>query len=164
MKKTTSILLMVFCLVLTACGQTKEENSNLPKPKGFINDFENLLTDQQEEYLDSLITDYEKQAKIEIAIVTIDSSMTSAETFDNYTLELANYWGVGKKDLDNGVLIGVSSTLRRIRIQNGFGIEEILSDEETKKIIDAFFIPNFKNGDYFEGIKLGTIEIMEKLK
>lgn len=155
---------MVFCLVLTACGQTNKENSNLPKPKGFVTDFENLLTDRQEEYLDSLITEYEKQTQIEIAIVTIDSSMTSAEKFDNYTLELANYWGVGKKDLDNGVLIGVSSTLRRIRIQNGFGIEEILSDEETKKIIDAFFIPNLKNGDYFEGIKLGTIEIMEKLK
>ncbi|WP_111309936.1 TPM domain-containing protein [Confluentibacter sediminis] len=164
MKKTSSILLMVFCFVLTACGQTNKENSNLPQPKGFVNDFENLLMDRQEEYLDSLIIDYEKQTKIEIAIVTLDSTMTSAETFDNYTLELANYWGVGKKDLDNGVLIGVSSTLRRIIIQNGLGIEEILSDEETKKIIDAFFIPNFKNGDYFEGIKLGLIEVMEKLK
>ena len=99
MKKTSSILVMVFCFVLTACGQTNKENSNLPQPKGFVNDFENLLTDRQEEYLDSLITDYEKQTKIEIAIVTIDSSMTSAEKFDKYTLELANYWGSRKKGL-----------------------------------------------------------------
>ena len=155
---------MVFCIAFTACGQTNNENSNLPKPNGFVSDFENLLSDKQKEYLDSLITDYEKQTKIEIAVVTLDSSMTSAETFDNYTLKLANYWGLGKQDLDNGVLIGVSSTLRKIRIQNGFGIEEILSDEETKKIIDAFFIPNFKKGNYFVGIKVGTKEIMKKLK
>lgn len=163
MKKTTSILILVFCLVLTACAQTNEENPKLPEPKGFVNDFEDLLSDEQEEFLDSLIAVYEKETMIEIAIVTLDSPMTSEEEFDNYTLELANHWGVGKKDLDNGVLIGVSSTLRRIRIQNGFGIEEILSDEETQKIIEAYFIPKFKNGDYFEGIKLGTIEIMKKL-
>ena len=51
-----------------------------------------------------------------------------------------------------------------IRIQNGYGIENILTNEETKQIIDNYFIPNFKTGNFFEGTKQGTVELMEKLK
>ena len=136
---------------------------SLPKPIGWTNDFENLFTDQQEKVLDSLIQDFERKSTVEIAIVTIAAPMTTKEQFDNFVLQIHNTWGVGKKDKNNGIVIGISANYRRIRISNGYGIEKILNDAETKSIIDKDFIIYFKEGDYFEGTWQGLTTLIGKL-
>jgi uncharacterized membrane protein YgcG len=70
---------------------------------------------------------------------------------------------VGQKQKNNGVTIGLSKGYRFMRIENGYGIQNILTDNETKKIIDSAFIPYFKKGEYFEGIVNGLEAIMKKL-
>ena len=134
-----------------------------PTPTGLVSDFENLFTLKEEQALDSLIRDFGNQTTIQIAIVTLDSTFVDANHFDAYTLTVANQWGIGKADVNNGILIAVSASLRRIRIHNGYGIEKMISDAETKQIIDTYFIPNFKNGDYFIGVEIGTEELIKKL-
>lgn len=114
--------------------------------------------------MDSIIDKFEKETTNEIAIVTIDSSWTTKESFDSLTLAIARNWGVGKKDKNNGILIGISTGLRKIRIQNGYGIEAILTDAETKKIINDIIIPEFKKGNYFEGTKSGLLALMQKVR
>jgi uncharacterized protein len=137
---------------------------NLPKPKAYVNDYEDLYTDKEEKSLDSLISSFEKSTTIEIAVVTIDTLMTSADSLDAFTLLIAKTWGVGKKDKNNGVLIGICRGYRKMRIQNGFGIEKILTDTETKQIVDTAFIPGFRGTQYFEGTLKGLTTIMAKLK
>jgi uncharacterized protein len=78
-------------------------------------------------------------------------------------LYISNTWGVGVKGKDNGILIGISNGYRRMRIQNGYGIEKIISDEETKEIIDKYFIPYFKNGDYYSGTLTGLTRLIALL-
>jgi uncharacterized protein len=133
------------------------------KALGWTSDFEHIFTEDQILVLDSIISKFEKETTKEIAIVTIDSSWTTKENFDSLTLAIGRNWGVGKKDKNNGILIGISTGLRKIRIQNGYGIETILSDAETKKIIDDIIIPEFKNGNYFEGTKKGLLALMQKV-
>ena len=101
---------------------------------------------------------------VEIAIATVDSTMVKNQDFEDYTLVMLRAWGVGKKGKDNGILIVISTDLRRIRIQNGYGIEAVISDAETKHIMDNFFIPRFREGKYFEGTLEGTIAIINRLK
>jgi uncharacterized protein len=134
------------------------------KAIGWINDFEHILTSGQIDELDSIIDHFEKETTNEIAIVTIDSSWTTRERFDSFTLDIARKWGIGKKDKKNGILIGISKGLRIIQIQNGYGIEAKLSDAETKKIIDDFILPDFRNANYFEGIKSGLLALMQKIR
>jgi uncharacterized membrane protein YgcG len=136
----------------------------VPDPVGYVNDFTHLYTPGQSRILDSLVRDYEKRTGIEIAIVTVDSNMVGTQDFDSYTLGMANYWGIGKKKENNGILVAIAPYLRRIRIQNGLGIESKLSDKQTKTIIDSIFIPNFKKGDYYNGTKQGIIAITQQLK
>ena len=182
MKQCFTILGAVFCITFFACGQSNKKQTttnkdsvdihvsskkfadNIPKPTGYVNDYENIFSDNQEIILDSLIKAFEKQTTIEIAIVTLDSSQTTAKEFKDLTLKIANKWGVGKKDKDNGILIGLSSSLRTIRIQNGYGIEKVLTDEDTKKIIDIYCIPQFKKGEYFEGTRQCILALIDKLK
>ncbi|MCH2045638.1 MAG: TPM domain-containing protein [Saprospiraceae bacterium] len=135
-----------------------------PKSVGRVNDFENILSKKEEQTLTSLINKFEKETTIEIGIVTLDNTFTTTGQFDNYILELHNFWGVGKKDLDNGILIGISREMKRIRINNGFGIEKVLTDQETQEILDQFFIPSLREGDYFEALRLGTTQLMQSLR
>lgn len=136
----------------------------LPSPSGYVNDFENIFSENEESILDSLIAAFEATTTIEIALVTLDSSATARDNFDDLTLQIANQWGVGKKAENNGILIGISKGHRRIRIQNGYGIEKILSDEETKKIIEEYFIPEFKATNFYQGTLKGLNEMMRVLK
>jgi uncharacterized protein len=134
-----------------------------PKPVGFINDYENLFSDKEEVVLDSLIKNFEKRTTIQIAVITFDTTLTSSDSLDALTLRLANLWGVGQKDKNNGVVIGISKGYRKIRIQNGYGIEKILTDADTKVIMDTAFIPHFRKANYFKGTLNGLKALMATL-
>ena len=137
---------------------------SLPKPINWTNDFEGLYTDAQEEELNNIIGSFEKETTVQLCIVTIDTMHTTKDQFDKLALHIANTWGVGQKGKNNGVTICISRGYRRIRICNGYGISDILSDSETKKIIDNNFIPGFKEGKYFEGTLDGINALIDILR
>ena len=136
----------------------------IPRPVGYVNDFEHLFTQQQVDVLDSLIHDYEHRTTIEIAVLTVDTSLTLPGNFDFFTLQTMNAWGVGKKGKNNGILIGISRSFRKIRIQDGGGIEKQLPNADVKKIIDEAFIPFFRKGQYYEGVVSGLRTLMQRLE
>lgn len=166
------IILLAVCFQISVYGHTIPENqrpeediltSVIPEPKGRISDFENLFTTTEVAQLDSIILDFEKLTANQIAIVTLNEFQFDKKNFDDYTLLLANTWGIGQKENNNGILIAISTKIRQMRIQNGIGIEKILSDKETKQIIDKYFLPQFKEGNYFEGTKNGLLELIKIL-
>ena len=137
---------------------------NLPKPHNWTNDYENLFSKEEETKLNQIISDFEKETTVEIAIVTIDTFKVSKEKFEDLSLHIARTWGFGKKETSNGILIAISKGYRQIRIQNGDGITPILSDEETSEIIQNQMIPYFKKEEYFEGTKAAILKLMELLR
>ena len=136
----------------------------IPKPISYVNDFEGIFTMAVKQRLDSMIVRFERESTIEMAVVTLDSTITDKANFDETTLIIARKWGVGKKGKNNGILIGFSRGLRMIRIQNGYGIVEKLSDRKTKEIIDNIILPQFKKDDYFEGIRQGIFCLYQQVK
>jgi uncharacterized protein len=164
MKRQITILTLFLCGFFTACGQTSNDYwTELPSPKGWVNDFENIFTKEQVKTLDSLISEYEKRTTTEITVITIPTSATDKDRFDELTLHIANSWGVGKKEKNNGILIGISKGHRTIRIQNGLGIEKLITDNQTKQVIDQIIIPNFKANDFYKGVFNGIQEIKQIL-
>jgi len=133
-------------------------------PIGWVNDYERILMPREIYVLDSIIDNFEKETTIEIAVVTVDSFFTDKDNFNSAITNIGRYWGVGKKYKNNGIVIGISIQLRRIRISNGYGIEIIISDTETKAIIDEVIIPKFRQTNYFEGIKNGLLALIDKLR
>lgn len=139
----------------------------LPPPSngtGWTNDFEHILLPAEIDTLDSIIKHFADETTIQIAIVSLDSSYTSKADFDEYITALGNAWGIGLKNGNNGIVIGISASLRKLRISNGYGIEAKLSDIETKAIIDEFMVPEFKEGKYYNGLKKGLAVITVKLR
>ncbi|RZL66387.1 MAG: TPM domain-containing protein [Pedobacter sp.] len=164
---------LITLLSFSACAQVKNDKSgkingidtnNIKKPIGWINDFEKVFSPTEIKTLDSLVSNFEKETTIEICVLTVDTAMVSYKEFENYILATSNYWGVGKKEKDNGIVIGFSRGHRKIRIANGIGIEKLISDKETNEIIEKYFIPNFKLNKYYEGTFAGTTELMNLLR
>ena len=135
--------------------------SDLPKLKREVNDFELIFTVEQLEKLTLMIKEFEKNTSNQIAIVSI-KSIGSYTDFDKFAVDLSNYNGIGLKEMNNGLSIDFSKNLRKIRISTGLGTEKILTDEICKNIIDQTIIPEFKNGDYYSGIEKGMAELIAK--
>ncbi|CAM3694426.1 TPM domain-containing protein [Flavobacterium chungbukense] len=180
MKKYT-VLFFLLLVTIGATGQTNKklktnstkENlteyrqifwNNLPKRVNWTTDYEGIFSDAEEEKLNNLISNFEKETSMEIAIVTIDTIKVAKENFDDLSLHIAKTWAVGKKGKDNGILIGFSKEYRKIRIELGDGTIKILSEKETKEIIENNFIPEFLKGSYYQGILNGTTKLMEVLR
>lgn len=159
------LLGFIFALItLTSYSQSeKMTDFKFPDYIGYVNDFEGILSQEQIRELNDILKKYEKETTNEIAIVTI-SSFDPYESLYDYSLALARYWSVGKKDKNNGIVIVFGKQIRQIRIQVGYGLEIKLNDDEAKKIIDYTIVPEFKTGNYFAGIKNGLLEIIDKLK
>ncbi len=93
-----------------------------------------------------------------MAIVTIDT--LGDENIEVYTSKLFEKWKIGDKEKDNGVLLLVVSKDKKIRIEVGYGLEGAIPDGLAGSIIDKSILPYFKQGDFSNGIKEGTIEIV----
>jgi uncharacterized protein len=158
------IILLISLWACTPGLSQQHKKDSIPEPLGFVNDFENIFSAKQERYLDSMIGSFEKRTTIQIALITVDTSMVSRADFDDYIVKLANRWGVGQKEKRNGIAVGISKIYRHMRIANGYGIEKIMFYAQTKTIIDTAFLPYFKKGEYFQGTVSGLKAIMKKLE
>ncbi|MFD2163796.1 TPM domain-containing protein [Paradesertivirga mongoliensis] len=159
-------LIFLFLILNSACGQSEKPAAIVfPKPTGSVSDFSNIYSSAEEKVLDSIIRTFEKRTSMEIKILSLDSTMTTLEGFNSYILRLAGAWQVGKKEgKDNGVLIGISPSLQRVRITNGLGVEKSLTDMDTKRVLDDLMFPEFRNGSYFNGTRLGVEELIRVLE
>jgi uncharacterized protein len=128
-------------------------------PKNWVNDYDDLFTREQEAALNSSISGYEEKLTVEIGVVTLDSSWTTHDGVDAFLLKLHNAWGIGKRGKNNGILIGISQGHRTVRVSNGEGIGERLTDSKTDSIVKNAMLPEYANGNYYEGTRKG-IELM----
>jgi uncharacterized protein len=119
-------------------------------PTARVHDFANLLTREQRASLEDLSRSVENRTTAQLAVVTVPS--LDAQTVESYANELFNTWHIGRKDLNNGVLLLVAPNERRIWIEVGFGLEPLLTDSLCGEILDQFAVPRFKSGDYPGGI------------
>lgn len=143
--------------------EIQHQNVRFPEPVGFVNDFDGIFTPDQEKDLENRLREYEQKTSNHIAVVTVNSIEPYSE-IQWYATDLANYWRVGKKEKDNGLLIVLNNNEREIWISTGLGTEKIITDEFLKNTIDSTIIPEFRNGDYHNGIAKGVEEIIGKWK
>jgi uncharacterized protein len=128
--------------------------TNPGKPKGFVNDFANILNENTKSNLELKLNQYEKQTGNEISVVTVKS--LEDETIETYAVKLFEVWGIGKKGADNGALLLVAPNERKVRIEVGYGLEGYLTDINSSVIIQDYILPEFKKGNYDTGVIAGV--------
>lgn len=177
MKIGTKILILFLTLNFLSCKgiaqetETKKptpefdfsgmEKNSFPKPIGIINDYGQIFTESERTELSKILYDYDIETTRQIVVVTIDS-IKPYNDIQKYATDLGQTWGVGNAEKNNGLTIVVCNPCRQIGIATGTGTELILTDEICKKVIEEKIIPDFKNGEFYNGIKKGVLELIEK--
>jgi uncharacterized protein len=120
---------------------------------GYVNDFASVLADTDETYLEDYLRTLERDTSAEVAVATVTS--LDGMTIEEYANRLFAAWGIGKKQRDNGVLVLVAVRDRQVRIEVGYGLEEILPDGRVGEIIRTSIVPEFRAGNIPRGIGQG---------
>jgi uncharacterized protein len=169
MKNIITFFCFILFVNLSSC-QSKNETDKFYKKeydniesKPFVLDFENLFNKIQKDSLLKITKDFELKTSAEICVITLDNEIKNYEELKSQSLFLANYLGIGKKDKSNGILMCISKKARLMRIENGDGITNLLTDLETEKIVNEVIIPEFKKGEYYNGTLNGVKKIIEEL-
>ncbi|MGY4386688.1 uncharacterized protein ACVWYN_003744 [Pedobacter sp. UYP24] len=129
------------------------------KPGKLVNDYTNTLSASQVSQLEQKLVAFDDSSSTQIAIAIVKS--VGAYDINDYTLQLGRKWGVGQSGKNNGIMIVVSLGDRKISIQTGYGVEGVLPDVYAKRIIENEIKPNFKAGDYYQGLDQGTDAIIK---
>lgn len=133
-----------------------------PRPAGFVNDYARVLSPGAKSEITNLLEEVERKTGAEVAVVTVKT--TSPLTIEQYAVELFQDWGIGKKGKDDGILILVAVQDRKVRIEVGYGLEGVVTDLQSKIIIQDLVIPAFKKGDYDLGVSSAVVMIAKILR
>ena len=145
------------CLICAGVAQTL----TFPPLSGRVVDLAGLLSTADQAALTQASADLEAKTTNRLVVVTLPS--LQGTTIEDYGYQLGRRWQIGQKDKNNGVLLIVAATERKVRIEVGYGLEGTLTDATTKLIIENSILPQFKAGDLPGGIKVGAGQIIQTL-
>ncbi len=162
-------------LLLTAGWSVRTENSSwilqreewraedpeIPALKTQITDTTSTLTDSQKSVLTGRLVQFEKRKGSQIAVLVVGS--TKDWSIEEYAVKAFEQWKLGRKGVDDGVLLVVAIQDHKTRIEVGYGLEGAIPDAIAKRITSDFMIPHFKNGDYYQGISEGIDRLISTI-
>lgn len=151
MKRFTKIFIIFFLIA----------GFNIPKPVGYVNDYAGVLTPETKKELSLIAENLSRNNIAELAILIVETT-GGVDDFE-YAQAVFDNWKIGKKGIDNGILVFVTMKERKIRIHTGYGIESIITDGTAGKIIDSYMIPYFKQGKFSDGVLNGVYAIVKIL-
>lgn len=159
------IILMMSVLCWTTSYLFGQDIPKPMNPPRLVNDFANLIPPAMETELETKLLALEKSATIEVAVVTLSSN--AGHDLEGLANALFNdeHWRIGKKELDNGLLflISMDKADRGVRLETGYGTEEILPDLICGRIIKETILPEMSRGHYGKGIEAGVNRIISEL-
>ena len=152
-----AVLITLFCFN-NAFAQYKIPET--PKFQTSVYDYINLLSPSQKNSLENKLIKYSDTTSTQIVVAIISS--TNGDYINALGTNWAHKWGIGgDKDKDNGIFILLAKDDRKINISTGYGVEHLMTDAMSKRIIERDIIPYFKQGDYYSGLNKGVNSIFE---
>ncbi|MGL5513734.1 MAG: TPM domain-containing protein [Sporomusa sp.] len=149
MKRLAWLILLVF-LVLTGTALAQPQIPPAPTRDIYVQDRAGVLDSATKNKINSLGNKLAAKTKAQVVVLTVKS--LDEAPIEQYALEVLRRWGIGDKQLNNGVLLLVAVNDRQSRIEVGYGLEGALNDAKTGAIQDQYIIPYFAAGDYNQGI------------
>jgi uncharacterized protein len=130
---------------------------DVPYLSGHVNDTANMIPADVRNRLESSLIVFERQTGAQVAVLTIDS--LDGDVLEDYSLKVAETWKLGRKGVDDGVLLLVVRNERKMRIEVGYGLEAKLTDAQCRRILDNVIRPAFREGAYGQGVSAGVAAI-----
>ncbi|MCL9804638.1 TPM domain-containing protein [Flavobacterium amniphilum] len=158
MKKLFLFAILLFGIVAQAQIRIPEKPSFIPP----VIDSTKTLSEIQLSQLYQKLKIYSDSTSTQVLVMMV--STTQGEDVARYATDLGQKWQIGQKGKDNGIIVLIAKDDRKITIQTGYGIEHLLTDALSRRIIEQEIKPNFKAGNFYDGIDQGTTAIFKVMK
>ena len=144
------LLVSLFCLA---------EDRPIPALSGRVVDETATLTAAQRRALEEKLQEFEQRKGSQIAVLIVGT--TFPEPIESYSIRVADGWKIGRKGVNDGILVVVAKSDRAMRLEVGYGLEGAIPDAMARRLIDEVFIPGFREGNFYEGLSAGVDRLIK---
>jgi uncharacterized protein len=133
-----------------------------PTADFYVNDYANVLSDATKQLIMQSSVELQSKTGAQIVVVTVKS--LDKNVLETYTLNILRSWGIGDKQKNNGVLLFLSVSDRKSRIEVGYGLEGALNDAKTGRIQDDYMLPYYSQNKFDDGLKNGYLAVLQEVE
>jgi uncharacterized protein len=130
----------------------------VPALKARVTDLTGTLSTPEREALEAKLADWEARTTNQLAILILPT--TRPEPIESYSIRVTDAWHLGQKGKDNGVLLLIAKDDKQARIEVGYGLEGVLTDITSHRIITETIAPPFSKGQFAAGLQAGVDRII----
>lgn len=150
-----SIGALALTLILAWCAGAAE--FEVPPLRSAVTDRAGILSQATRQQLEAALRELQRRGGTQLAVLTVPD--LGGLTIEQASIRVADAWKLGSEEADDGVLLMVARDERRVRIEVGQGLEGVLTDAWSKRIIDEAITPLFRQGDMDGGVTVGVYQI-----
>ncbi len=152
--------LAALCLALLPLIGWSANEVALPPLTERVTDLTGTLSAEDKASLTASLAALDKDKGAQVVIVMLPT--TQPEAIEQYSIRLAEAWKIGRKGIDDGVIILVAKDDRKMRIEVGYGLEGAIPDAIAKRIVAEQMAPRFREGDFAGGLR-ASVETLAKV-
>ena len=145
---------VLLLLLAGAAPAGAQELVPIPELRARVTDTVGILDATQQAALEAKLKSLEAEKGAQIAVLIIATARP--ETIEQYALRVAEAWKLGREGVDDGALLVVATQDRQVRIEVGYGLEGVLTDATSRRIIAEAIVPHFRTGDMYGGTAAGV--------
>jgi uncharacterized protein len=134
----------------------------VPQLSRRVTDLTATLSAGQVEELENRLAAFEAKKGSQIAVLIVPT--TQPEDIAQFGIRVAEQWKIGRRNIDDGVILIVAKDDHRLRIEVGYGLEGAIPDAIAKRVIAETITPQFKAGDFYAGINAGVEQLMRLIE
>ncbi len=149
------------CVLLLAIARAQAEIV-IPPLKKHVTDLTATLSAQELVQLEQKLAAFEKARGSQIAVLIVPT--TQPEAIEQYAIRVVESWKLGRKGVDDGILLLIAKDDRALRIEVGYGLEGVVPDAKAKRIVAEIITPQFKQGHFAAGIHAGADALIGLIK
>lgn len=154
-KRTLIHVLLLSCLSLFLIGATPK------KPQGYVTDQTHTLDKNDIYHLNLISSKLKETTDAEFATLIIHS--LDNEPIEDAAIRIFDEWKIGDKQKENGALFLVALQDKKMRLEIGYGLEDVITDSQAGTILDTAVLPHFKKGHFRNGIQIGHITVAQTI-
>jgi len=149
-----SPLLVLTGLALLLAAPAARGAKEVPFLAARVNDVAGIVPLPVRERVETKLRNLEGRTGAQVAVLTVDS--LEGDPIEDYAVRVFKTWKLGRKDVNDGVLLVVARQERRMRIEVGYGLEDRLTDARSRQILDDIVRPHFRGGNFGAGVEAGV--------
>jgi uncharacterized protein len=148
----SKIFYLIVLLIMTRAAAAQSLSDLAEKPDFWVNDYAGILSGTEQATLNQMLADLERRSSNQI-VIAILRQIPHDDYLEDFAAKLYRQWKLGLADQDNGILLVITINDHKVRLETGYGLEDVVTDAQSATLIRDYLAPEFRQGNYYAGIK-----------